>query len=49
MAKSLHDDWEAPRGQRMELAFLCGSPKEVDETYAKVTAAGHRGAKAPWG
>jgi uncharacterized glyoxalase superfamily protein PhnB len=48
MAKSLDPKWEKPRGQRMELAFLCASPAEVDATYAAVVAAGHNGAKAPW-
>lgn len=30
------------------LAFDCGTPDEVDRTYARVVAAGHRGAKEPW-
>ncbi|MEU0842218.1 VOC family protein [Streptomyces sp. NPDC005962] len=33
---------------RMELAFLCDSPAEVDATYAKLTGAGVRGSKEPW-
>ena len=48
LVKTLHPDWERPRGQRLELAFLCGSPREVDQTYAAVVAAGHRGPKEPW-
>jgi catechol 2,3-dioxygenase-like lactoylglutathione lyase family enzyme len=41
-------DWVEPRGQRMGLAFLCESPAQVDETYAQVVAAGHKGVKEPW-
>ena len=40
--------WKKPVGQRLELAFLCGSPKEVDAAYAKIVAAGHGGVKEPW-
>jgi len=46
--KTLHADWVEPRGQRMELAFKCDSPKNVDETYAAIVAAGYRGQKEPW-
>lgn len=35
-------------GQRMELAFLCGSPAEVDTIYASIVSAGHHGVKEPW-
>jgi catechol 2,3-dioxygenase-like lactoylglutathione lyase family enzyme len=48
LVKKLSPHWEEPRGQRHDIAFLCGSPKEVDETYAKVVAAGHEGIKEPW-
>jgi len=48
MVKEHSPDWKKPVGQRLELAFLCGSPKEVDATYAKVVGAGHRGVKEPW-
>ena len=41
-------DWVEPRGQRVGLAFLCESPKQVDETHAKIVAAGHRSVKEPW-
>jgi len=40
--------WKKPVGQRLELAFLCGSPEEVDATYQKIVAAGHQGVKEPW-
>lgn len=46
--KKLTPDWQEPRGQRLGLAFLCGSTAEVDETYARVVAAGHRSVVAPW-
>lgn len=29
-------------------AFLCSSPEEVNNTYARLTAAGYHGHKAPW-
>jgi len=32
----------------MELAFKCDSPAHVDETFNKLTRAGHAGHKAPW-
>jgi catechol 2,3-dioxygenase-like lactoylglutathione lyase family enzyme len=46
--KPLQPDWIEPRGHRMGLAFLCGSPDEVDSLYAKVTGAGYQGYKEPW-
>lgn len=48
MVKEHSPGWKKPVGQRLELAFLCGSPKEVDDTYAKIVKAGHHGVKAPW-
>ena len=48
MDKKLTPNWVEPRGQRLGLAFLCGSPAEVDETYAKVVKAGNNGLKEPW-
>ena len=48
LEKELMPGWEAPRGQRVGLAFLCDSPKEVDLTYAKIIAAGHTSVKEPW-
>ncbi len=42
-----------PAGNRMGLAFECGSPREVDALHARVTAAGHASKTAPhdafWG
>ncbi len=48
MAKSIDPDWVEPAGQAMSLAFKCGSPAEVDDAYARITAAGYKGRKAPW-
>lgn len=48
MVKDLTPGWVEPRGQRMELAFLCDSPAQVDEAYAAVVKAGYRGTKEPW-
>lgn len=48
MVKEHSPNWKKPVGQRLELAFLCGSPEEVDATYAKIVAAGHDGVKEPW-
>jgi catechol 2,3-dioxygenase-like lactoylglutathione lyase family enzyme len=39
---------EEPRGQRMALAFECGSPADVDETYSRLTDAGFEGKKEPY-
>jgi len=48
LMKTLHPDWQAPRGQSMNLAFHCETPAGVDETYAALVEAGHRGVKPPW-
>jgi catechol 2,3-dioxygenase-like lactoylglutathione lyase family enzyme len=48
MVRELDPDWVEPAGHRMELAFKCGSPAEVDEVFATVTAAGHAAHRAPW-
>lgn len=48
LMQSINDDWEAPRGHRMGLAFLCDSPADVDAQYARVLDAGYAGHKAPW-
>lgn len=37
-----------PTGQRVTFACRCDSAAEVDETFARVTAAGHAGLRAPW-
>ncbi|HLF28335.1 MAG TPA: VOC family protein [Anaerolineae bacterium] len=48
MMKSIDPDWTEPLGQRMTLAFKCGSPAEVDALYERVVQSGYRGHKAPW-
>ena len=41
-------DWKRTDGNQIALAFECESPAEVDEMYARVTAAGFEGEKEPW-
>jgi uncharacterized glyoxalase superfamily protein PhnB len=48
MMKSLDPSWTEPAGQRMTLAFKCGSPAEVDALYARMVQSGYGGHKAPW-
>ena len=45
---SFRPDWTRERGNQLSLAFECGSSAEVDEVYARVTAAGFHGEKEPW-
>ena len=46
--RSFLPDWTRLDGNQVSLAFECGSPAEVDEVYARVTAAGFEGEKEPW-
>jgi catechol 2,3-dioxygenase-like lactoylglutathione lyase family enzyme len=47
--KSIYPDWTAPSsGHRMNLAFLCDSPANVDELFTELTDAGYRELKKPW-
>jgi uncharacterized glyoxalase superfamily protein PhnB len=46
--RSFRPDWTRAAGNEVTLAFACSSPAEVDETYARVVAAGFRGEKEPW-
>ncbi len=48
LVKQLTPHYEEPRGHRMGLAFHCGDAAGVDATYARVTAEGFEGVKAPW-
>ena len=48
LIKQLDKEWTDPKGHRMNLAFACASPAEVDALHAKVTAAGHPSKTAPW-
>jgi catechol 2,3-dioxygenase-like lactoylglutathione lyase family enzyme len=46
--KSFRPDWTRTTGNQLALAFECESPAAVDETYARVVAAGFGGEKEPW-
>lgn len=48
--KSFDPTWTAPTGggHRMNLAFLCDSPAEVDKLHDELVAAGHPSHKEPW-
>ncbi len=47
--RSFDPGWTRPSGgNRVELAFRCGSAAEVDAVYAELTAAGHPGHLEPW-
>lgn len=48
VVRSFRPDWTRERGNQLALALECGSPSEVDEAYARVTAAGFDGEKEPW-
>jgi catechol 2,3-dioxygenase-like lactoylglutathione lyase family enzyme len=46
--RSFRPEWSRQTGNQIALAFECASPGEVDEVYARVTAAGFHGEKEPW-
>jgi catechol 2,3-dioxygenase-like lactoylglutathione lyase family enzyme len=47
--RSFDPEWSPPRGsQRIDLAFACDSPDDVDATYARLTEAGYDGHRPPW-
>jgi catechol 2,3-dioxygenase-like lactoylglutathione lyase family enzyme len=46
--RSFWPDWQRATGNQIALAFACDSPADVDETYARVVAAGFEGVKEPW-
>ena len=46
--RSFRPDWTRATGNQVGLALECESPAEVDEIYARVTAAGFHGEKEPW-
>ena len=45
---SFRPEWTRATGNQVSLALECESPAEVDEIYARVTAAGFHGDKEPW-
>ena len=46
--RSFRPDWTRETGNQVGLALECESPAEVDDIYARVTAAGFHGEKDPW-
>ena len=47
--RSFDPEWQRPTGgPAIGLAFLCGSPEEVDAVYAEIVAAGYPSHKEPW-
>jgi catechol 2,3-dioxygenase-like lactoylglutathione lyase family enzyme len=46
--RSFRPEWKRETGNQLGLAFECESPAEVDEVYARVTAAGFHREKEPW-
>jgi catechol 2,3-dioxygenase-like lactoylglutathione lyase family enzyme len=46
--RSFNPEWSRATGNQVGLAFECSSAAEVDEIYARVTAAGFEGEKEPW-
>jgi uncharacterized glyoxalase superfamily protein PhnB len=45
---SFDPEWKRSTGTTMSIAFLCGSPAEVDEIYRKIVEAGFTTRRAPW-
>lgn len=49
VVRSFDPSWTRPESDgRVGLAFLCGSPTEVDSLYAELTEAGNTGHLKPW-
>lgn len=49
LIKSIDEHWSpASGGHKMNLAFLCDNPADVDATYKRLTDAGYSGLKPPW-
>jgi uncharacterized glyoxalase superfamily protein PhnB len=46
--RSFRPEWDRRTGNQVGIAFECSSAAEVDETYARVVAAGFDGEKEPW-
>jgi catechol 2,3-dioxygenase-like lactoylglutathione lyase family enzyme len=47
--RSFDPDWTAaPGDSRINLAFRCDSPDEVDDVFAALVGAGYQGHKKPW-
>ena len=48
LMKQIYPGWVRPVGQGIMLAFRCASPKNVDDVFRKVVAAGFKAKKEPW-
>lgn len=48
VVRSFQPNWTRQTGNQLSLAFECSSPAEVDETYARMVAAGFHGEQEPW-
>jgi catechol 2,3-dioxygenase-like lactoylglutathione lyase family enzyme len=49
VVRSFEPEWQPPSGgPALGLAFLCGSPAEVDAVYAEIVAAGYPPQREPW-
>ncbi|MFC0505920.1 VOC family protein [Micromonospora costi] len=49
LVRSFSPDWTPPTGSsRINLAFRCADPAEVDRRYAEMTEAGFHGELKPW-
>ena len=48
LMRQIDPGWTPPTGQRLGLAFHCGTAAGVDETYAAVFTAGFAGKSEPW-
>ncbi len=47
--RSFDADWQRPEGgNRINLAFGCDTPAEVDQLYAALVADGYGGHREPW-
>ncbi|MFE6224521.1 VOC family protein [Streptomyces sp. NPDC057854] len=47
--RSFDPGWTRPTGGgRVELAFRCGAPEDVDAAYGELVAAGYAGHLKPW-
>ena len=46
--RSFKEDWQRATGNQVGLALECESAAEVDETFARVVAAGFDAEKEPW-
>ncbi|MGP3984943.1 VOC family protein [Streptomyces sp. KR80] len=47
--RSFDPEWTAPQGgRRIDLAFACDDPADVDRVYGELTGAGYTGHREPW-